>query len=54
MHFTAKDSDNDAYGGGNCALVQEGAWWFNDCYHSDLSGVFYTLHVLGISFNIGL
>ena len=36
--FSTYDSDNDAYGGGNCAQVYRGAWWYNQCFRSNLNG----------------
>ena len=36
--FSTYDSDNDAYGGGNCAQNYRGAWWYNRCFHSNLNG----------------
>ena len=36
--FSTKDEDNDRYSGGNCAVVNTGAWWYGACYHSNLNG----------------
>ena len=39
--FTTKDQDNDV-SSVNCATYQaiQGAWWYADCRHSNLNGVY--------------
>ena len=37
MHFTTKDMDNDQ-ANFNCAEEWESAWWYSDCFESDLNG----------------
>ena len=40
MQFTTKDDDNDANDGVNCATRWKGAWWYEDCYRSNLNGLY--------------
>ena len=38
--FSTKDQDNDIKSSGSCAVVYKGAWWYKNCYHSHLNGVY--------------
>ena len=41
MSFSTYDQDNDL-AGGNCAAGFKSAWWFNNCHHAHLNGVYGT------------
>jgi len=39
--FSTKDSDNDLWASGNCAVICKGAWWHKSCHHSNLNGIYH-------------
>ena len=46
MYFTTKDSDNDPWKGGNCAINNygyskpTGGWWYNHCHHTQPNNLY--------------
>ena len=38
QQFSTKDRDNDKWVGGHCAQLHHGAWWYDECKHSNLNG----------------
>ena len=42
--FTTRDRDNDVRLFGNCALDYKGAWWYEDCLHSNLNAQYLRSH----------
>ncbi|XP_077980610.1 fibrinogen-like protein A [Glandiceps talaboti] len=40
MAFTTKDQDNDAHSGCCTCISGYGGWWYNNCLHSNLNGMY--------------
>ncbi|XP_014669627.1 PREDICTED: fibrinogen C domain-containing protein 1-like [Priapulus caudatus] len=40
MRFSTPDVDNDIHTGAHCAQVNVGAWWYRDCQHANLNGLY--------------
>ena len=55
MKFSTKDHDNDIFVGVNCAETRHGAWWYINCYSSNLNGKYlphvYPAHTPGIDWD---
>ncbi|XP_038052483.1 microfibril-associated glycoprotein 4-like [Patiria miniata] len=41
LPFSTMDNDNDKYDDHNCAELMKGAWWYSDCYDSNLNGMYF-------------
>ncbi|WAR30184.1 FIBA-like protein [Mya arenaria] len=54
MLFSTFDHDHDHWHYSNCAVLEHGAWWYNDCYYANLNGQYDvpgTHNPLGITYD---
>ena len=42
MKFSTFDADNDRHASVNCADQYKAGWWFMDCFHASLNGVYHS------------
>ena len=40
MYFSTKDRDNDGSRLRDCAQLQKGGWWYNECSKANLNGLY--------------
>jgi len=44
MQFSTNDNDNDDNPADSCVQKYKGAWWYKECLHSNLNGLYLNGH----------
>ena len=45
--FSTRDQDNDRKITASCAVIRRGAWWYRNCYRSNLNGQYLRGNISG-------
>ncbi|WAR30180.1 FCN1-like protein, partial [Mya arenaria] len=54
LAFSTFDHDQDSLSRTNCAKLEHGAWWYNECYYANLNGQYFvpgTHNAIGMTYD---